>query len=56
MLAANEAEWAAVDRARALRGDGMSLHEVAATLEIEGHRPRGKRWHVQTLARVVAGA
>lgn len=55
MLAANEAERAAVDRARVLRGERNSLRAIAATLDAEGHRPRGKRWHVETLSRVVAG-
>lgn len=56
MLATNEAERAAVERARALRGAGKSLRAIAATLDAEGHRPRGKRWHVETLSRVVASA
>ena len=54
MLATNDAERAAVARARALRGEGKSLRAIAAALEVEGHRARGKRWHVQTLARIVA--
>jgi len=54
MLATNEAERAAVERARALRGEGKSLRAIAATLDAEGHRPRGKRWHVETLSRMVA--
>ena len=55
MLAANEAERAAVERARELRGEGKSLRAIAAALDTEGHRPRGKRWHVETLSRIVAG-
>jgi len=54
-LAVDGAEAAAVARARELRGEGKSLRAIAATLDAEGHRPRGARWHVQTLARVVAG-
>jgi DNA invertase Pin-like site-specific DNA recombinase len=46
-------EAAAVARARVLRGEGRSLREIAAVLDAEGHRPRGKRWHIQTIARVV---
>jgi hypothetical protein len=53
-LEVEERERAAVARARELRGEGKSLREIAAALVSEGHRPRGKRWHVQTLARVVA--
>jgi DNA invertase Pin-like site-specific DNA recombinase len=55
-LAVDGVEAAAVARARALRGEGRSLREIAAALDAEGHRPRGKRWHVETLSRMVAGA
>ena len=54
MLAADEVERGAVVRARELRGEGKSLREIARALIAEGHAPPGKRWHVQTLARVVA--
>jgi hypothetical protein len=54
-LSADPAEAAAVARARELRAEGRSLREIPAALDAEGHRPRGKRWHVHTLARVVAG-
>ncbi len=54
MLAANATEQAAVERARALRVEGKSLREIAAALDAEGHRPRGKKWHVATISRVVA--
>jgi DNA invertase Pin-like site-specific DNA recombinase len=53
-LEVDSVEAAAVARARELRGEGRSLREIASALEAEGHRPRGKRWHVQTLARVVS--
>lgn len=55
-LVASDVERAAVARARELRGEGKSLREIAATLDAEGHRPRGKRWHVETLSRIVASA
>ena len=55
-LRVEAAEAAAVARARELRAEGRSLREIAAVLDAEGHRPRGKRWHVQTLARVVTAA
>jgi DNA invertase Pin-like site-specific DNA recombinase len=55
-LVGDDAERAAVTRARALRGAGKSLREIAAALEAEGHRPRGRRWHVETLSRIVASA
>lgn len=49
MLATKDAK-----RAGALRAKRKSLRAIAATLESEGHRPRGKRWHVETLSRIVA--
>ena len=55
-LTVHEAERAAVERARALRGEGKSLRQIASVLVAEGHQPRGKRWHVQTLARAVGHA
>jgi DNA invertase Pin-like site-specific DNA recombinase len=54
MLAANDVERGAVERARELRGEGKSLRQIARALVAEGYAPRGKRWHAQTLARVVA--
>ena len=54
-LVVDGGEAAAVDRARALRGEGKSLRAIAVALDAEGHRPRGAKWHVQTLARIVAG-
>lgn len=53
ILESNAAEVAAVTQARGLRAQGRSPREIVAALEAEGHRPRGKRWHVQTLARVI---
>ena len=53
MLAADDVERGAVARARELRGEGKSLRQIASALAAEGHAPRGKKWHVETLARVV---
>jgi DNA invertase Pin-like site-specific DNA recombinase len=55
-LEVDAAESAAIARARALREEGRSLREIAATLVAEGYRPRGKRWHVETLSKVVRRA
>jgi DNA invertase Pin-like site-specific DNA recombinase len=52
-LVRDEAERAAVTRARALRVEGGSLRQIATTLKEEGHRPRGRRWHIQTISRIV---
>jgi hypothetical protein len=54
MLVVDGVEGAAVSRARELRRLGVSLRGIAAALAAEGHRPRGKRWHVETLSRIVA--
>lgn len=55
-LVVNAIEAAAIAQARELLGEGRSLREIAVALDAEGHRPRGKRWHMQTLSRVVASA
>jgi site-specific DNA recombinase len=55
-LAVDAREAAAVARARVLRSEGKSLREIAATLDAEGHRPRGSRWHIETISRVVAAS
>lgn len=40
----------------ALRQEGASLHTMAAALNSAGHRtPDGLRWHVRSVARVIAG-
>ena len=47
------AGMAAVERARQLRAQGMTLRAVAATLTAEGHRTQqGAAWHATTVARV----
>lgn len=47
-------ERTVVDRICALRGEGRSLAEIAATLEREGHRTkRGGRWAKSTVLRIV---
>jgi site-specific DNA recombinase len=57
LLVPAPAERAAVDRARELRGEGLSLRKIATALEAEGHRPRnGGAWPVQTIRRLVAPA
>ena len=49
-------EQVVVRRAREIRAEGASLREVGRRLLDDGQRPRtGKRWHVQVVARMVAG-
>jgi DNA invertase Pin-like site-specific DNA recombinase len=53
-LVTDDSEQAAVTRMRELRGDGLSLRQIAAQLDSEGIKPkRGESWHPQTVARVL---
>lgn len=53
-LVDDDSEQRAIRRIRELEEGGLSLRQVAAVLEAEGHRPkRGDRWHPQTVARIV---
>ena len=55
LVASVDAEAATVDRARALRDEGLSLRAIAAALTTEGHpTKRGGRWRASTLARIFA--
>jgi DNA invertase Pin-like site-specific DNA recombinase len=47
-------ERAVLVRVRQLRSKGLSLQSVAGILNAEGSTCRGGRWHVTTLARVLA--
>lgn len=42
-------EAAASDRAVELRASGMTLRAIGAALSAEGHAPRGKAWHPQSV-------
>jgi len=54
-LVVDDREAAALERIRQLHGDGLSLRQIIAVLDTEGHAPkRGGRWHPQTLARIIA--
>ena len=47
-------EQATLERIQQLAGEGKSLREMAATLTVEGHKPkRSDRWHPNTLARIL---
>jgi DNA invertase Pin-like site-specific DNA recombinase len=55
VLVADEAEQAALRRIQELRAEGKSFRAIAATLTEEGIQSKqGKRWHVETLRRIVA--
>lgn len=47
-------EQEALTMAKKLKAEGMALRTIAAQLAAHGHRPRGKYWHPQTIARMVA--
>jgi DNA invertase Pin-like site-specific DNA recombinase len=53
-LVENPEEAAAVVRVGELRLAGVSLRGIAQTLDGEGFKPRGKRWHRTTVERIVA--
>lgn len=52
-LAADVWEEAAITRAKDLHAAGRSLRAIVAALTEEGHKPRGKRWHVSGVARML---
>ncbi|WP_437776171.1 recombinase family protein [Sorangium sp. So ce1097] len=55
ILARVQDEAATVDRILALRADGLSLREIAATLTDEGYRTkRGGSWAAETVRKVLA--
>jgi DNA invertase Pin-like site-specific DNA recombinase len=50
-------EAATIARILERRGQGASLRAIVETLEAEGYRTkRGKAWHPQTVARILARA
>jgi DNA invertase Pin-like site-specific DNA recombinase len=49
-------EQRALERMRELRALGASCRAIAEALQGEGHKPRGKRWHVKTVQRALAVA
>lgn len=52
-LVPDDAEGAAVARARELRSEGVSFRAIASTLTDEGYPARGKRWHATTIVRML---
>ena len=49
-------ERRAIELIQALRAEGMSLRAIAARLEAEGLRPRGRRWYAKTVANILEAA
>lgn len=47
-------EQAIVGYIRQLRAEGATLREIVSRLEAEGHPPRGARWHLTSVARIIS--
>lgn len=52
-LEADQGESGAVERMRELAAKGVTVRRIAAQLESEGFKPRGKRWHPTTVHRTL---
>lgn len=53
-LAPDREEQATIARMVELRGEGRSLRYIAATLALEGHKPkRGDRWHPAVVGKIL---
>ena len=55
-LEAEQREVAALARIQALRAEGLAFRAIARALESEGHAPRGRAWHPETIRRAAAVA
>ena len=49
----NPEEMKTIEAARAYRDKGMTFRAIAQRLEQEGHRPRGRGWHPQTVSNIL---
>jgi DNA invertase Pin-like site-specific DNA recombinase len=47
-------EQGAIAEAKRLRAEGLSFSKIAGALAATGFQPRGRYWHPQTVARIVA--
>lgn len=52
-LTPNDAEQVAIAAARSLKADGLTLRAIAARLGEHGHKPRGAKWHPQTVSNIL---
>ena len=48
-----EEEQVAIERMLTLRQGGLSVAKICKTLEQEGHKARGRRWHPKTVVRIL---
>ena len=53
-LVLDQAEGEALELVRGLRAEGVSMREIVARLNAEGVPCRGQRWHLTTVARLLA--
>jgi DNA invertase Pin-like site-specific DNA recombinase len=53
-LSLNPGEVHALERLRELRGQGLSMRQLAARMNEEGHPCRGTRWHLTTVQRLLS--
>ncbi len=53
VLVADKSEAKAARRMLQLHKRGMSLRQIASTLDAEGYKPRGKAWHPQAVKRII---
>ena len=52
-LVVNEQEQKTINRIKGLRAEGLGYDGIAAVLMAEGYQPRGKRWHGNTIKRIL---
>lgn len=55
-LVDDDVEQEIIGLVRGLRHNGLSFPKIAAELEHRGYRPRGKKWHSQTIKNIVMAA
>jgi hypothetical protein len=54
LLKPHAKEQATIKRVKRLHAQGKSLHKIAAVLDREGHRPRGRKWYAQSVRNILA--
>jgi DNA invertase Pin-like site-specific DNA recombinase len=54
MVIRDDAEQAAIAYMLEMQQDGMTLRAIAEELNISKHKPRGKRWHVNSVFRILS--
>ena len=52
-LEAKKAEQEVIDIMLDLRDEGLSFRAIANKLNLDGHRPRGAKWHATSVTRII---